>query len=568
VEPGQPTTNRLPDSLGMLRHRWWVVVLGTVFGIAAAGGWLQTRPPVWEATTSVLVRPAGLDTNVVGGRTQGQVNLDTEAQLVRSTAVATGAAERLASAGDPASAAPTPAATPPPATAPDALARRVRVEVPANTSVLAITFSAATPAEAQAGSLAFAEAYLAHRDETTRTELATQRTAIEERLDELDEALTRINEQLAAAPPASPVNADLESQRGTTTGQITDLTDRLNAVATATVSGGAIINEPEQPTRPSLPRPAIVLASGAALGLVAGLGAAGLADRMARRVRRPADLSRRIGVPVIATLDAAGPEEVASPYTRAGRIFDRLRNELTGGTAGNVIVVTSPTVCSATRLTAVNLAASLSRCGHDAVLVAAGHPEEVPLGGFPGAGLSELLAGRAKLTEALQRAPRHPRLRVMTMGATATAAGLLQSPGMRTVLRTLASQTGYVVVEAPPTTVSADAQSLAGLADAALLVVERRRTRLTDAADAAEQLRRVPLLGALLAPPGKRRRSPKYEQPPGAWSGAGAEIRAADAGTVNGRPTTVRPRPAVPPPAVDPDATTLLIPRLDEETAP
>jgi Mrp family chromosome partitioning ATPase len=561
VEPGQPTTDRLPDSLGMLRHRWWVVALGTLLGIVAAAGWQQTRPPVWEATTSVLVRPAGLDTNVVGGRTQGQVNLDTEAQLVRSTAVATGAAELLATAGDPATATPAPAGTPPPtpapAASPDALARRVRVEVPANTSVLAITFSATTPAEAQAGSRAFAEAYLAHRDETTRTELATQRTTIEERLDELDEGLTRINERLATAPLDDPAITDLESQRETLTGQITDLTDRLTAVATATVSGGAIINEPEQPTRPSFPRPAIVLASGAALGLVAGLAAAGLAERLTRRVRRPADLSGRLGVPVIATLDAAGPDEVASPYTRAGRIFDRLRNELTGGTAGNVIVVTSPTACSATRLTAVNLAASLSRCGHDTVLVAAGQPDEVPLGVGPGAGLSELLAGRIKLTEALQRTPRQPRLRVMTMGSTATAAGLLQSPGMRTVLRLLASQTGYVVVEAPPTAASADAQSLAGHADAALLVVERRRTRLTDAADAAEQLRRVPLLGAVLAPPGKRRESPEYEQPPAAEGGGG-----------NGRPATVRPRPAAPAPAVDTDAKTLLMSRLDEETAP
>ena len=49
---------------------------------------------------------------------------------------------------------------------------------------------------------------------------------------------------------------------------------------------------------------------------------------------------------------------------------------------------------------------------------------------------------------------------------------------------------------------SADAQSLASLADAAIIAVELRRTRNTEVADAADQLRRVgtPLLGAVVLP--------------------------------------------------------------------
>ena len=44
------------------------------------------QPKVYESATSVLVQPtgAGQDTNVSGGRTKGEINLDTEAQLVRS----------------------------------------------------------------------------------------------------------------------------------------------------------------------------------------------------------------------------------------------------------------------------------------------------------------------------------------------------------------------------------------------------------------------------------------------------------------------------------------------------
>jgi hypothetical protein len=117
-------------------------------------------------------------------------------------------------------------------------------------------------------------------------------------------------------------------------------------------------------------------------------------------------------------------------------------------------------------------------------------------------GLSDLLAGRITLAKAMQRTPRIPSLRVITTGGVATAAGLMQSQRLRDTLQTLRNQAGYVVIEAPSTSSSADAQSLASLADAAILAVELRRSRRPALLDAAEQLRRVgtPLLGAVVLP--------------------------------------------------------------------
>src|SRR5918992_543127 len=105
------------DYLGMLRRHWWVVLLLVLTGVGGAVLVTHVQPKVYESATSVLVQPAGQDTNVVGGRTKGDINLDTEAQLVRSTAVAVGAAEWLRDS-----------------TPPDLLARDVRAEVPPNTS--------------------------------------------------------------------------------------------------------------------------------------------------------------------------------------------------------------------------------------------------------------------------------------------------------------------------------------------------------------------------------------------------------------------------------------------------
>ncbi|MGH3739571.1 MAG: lipopolysaccharide biosynthesis protein, partial [Micromonosporaceae bacterium] len=126
-------------------------------------------------------------------------------------------------------------------------------------------------------------------------------------------------------------------------------------------------------------------------------------------------------------------------------------------------------------------------------------------GGFgvpTGPGLSEVLAGRAGLDEALVAASRHPGLRVLPTGSTASAAGLLQSEAARRLLVGSRAEAEYVIVHAPPTAESADAQSLAIHADAVILAVDLRRTTDEEVVDAAEQLYRVgtPLLGAVALP--------------------------------------------------------------------
>jgi hypothetical protein len=166
------------------------------------------------------------------------------------------------------------------------------------------------------------------------------------------------------------------------------------------------------------------------------------------------------------------------------------------------------------------------------------------------------------------------------MAATASASGLLQSQALRSVLQALRAQTEYVVLAAPPTTASADAQSLARLADLAVIVVELRRARHAAVADAADQLRRVgtPLLGAVVVPPG--RRHPEAAGPADAAAGPAARPprtrtdAAAEGPSAIGRPqrsgdTTPRrtlPAPGNGRPATAPQTTTQNHPPLHAQT--
>jgi capsular polysaccharide biosynthesis protein/MinD-like ATPase involved in chromosome partitioning or flagellar assembly len=484
--------------LGVFRRHWWIALIATGAGLGAGTALTRVMPKVYESQTSVLVQALDQDANAQGGRTKGTVNLDTEAQLVNSGAVAAKAVALLRTSVSPVD-----------------LAKDVSVEVPANTTVLVITFQAGTAQAAQSGSHAFAEAYLRNREETAQSTLDQQIKTLTAKVKQLTTTLTGINLRLSRAVRGSSDESNLLSLRNNSQNQLNGLTGRLNELTTTTVGAGSIISDARLPDTPSSPNPMVNLATGGMVGLLLGVALAFLRERFDRRLRTAADVRDRGRVNVLAALDDRTTphfDDVLQPYGAGGRVFNRLRNEIlaTLRPSDQVIVVTGATRGSAATLVAANLAAALARTGSDVVLIGAHLPDSVvdaaPLARMLGVsavpGLSDLLAGRVGLARALQRTPRIPSLRVITTGGAATAAGLMQSQRLKDTLEALRRQGGYVVIEAPSTSSSADAQGLASLADAAILAVELRRSRRPALLDAAEQLRRVgtPLLGAVVLP--------------------------------------------------------------------
>ncbi len=498
MDSPRPGSADLSHYLGMFRRHWWVVLVTAAAGLAAGAAVTGAMPKVYESQASVLVQAVDQDANSTGGRTKGPINLDTEAQLVGSGAVALQAQQLLRSTRSPVD-----------------LAKDVSVEVPANTTVLVISFDAPTPAEAQAGSHAFAEAYLRNRQLTAQAGLDQQVASLNAKIKQLTTSLTAINNRIALTKSGSSDRSNLESLRSNSQNQLNALTGRVNELTTTTVGAGSVISDARLPTTPISPNAMLNMASGAMAGLLLGLVLAFCRERFDRRLRTVTDVRDRGRINVLAALDdrtAPRFDDVLQPYGPGGRIFNRLRNEVLASLnpGDQIIVVTGASRGAATTLVAANLAAALARTGSDVVLVGAHLPDSVVdaaplariLGVSPTPGLSDLLAGRVTLARAMQRTPRIPSLRVITTGGTATAAGLMQSQRLRDTLEAIRRTAGYVVIEAPSTSSSADAQSLASLADAAILAVELRRARRPALLDAYEQLRRVgtPLLGAVVLP--------------------------------------------------------------------
>ncbi|WP_433699847.1 lipopolysaccharide biosynthesis protein [Nocardiopsis sp. CA-288880] len=489
----------LREYTALLRRRWRPVCAGVVGGLLLATAGVLALPSVYTSATSVQVRPTGLErfTGEQSGRLAGDVNLDTEAQVLVSDQVSAVVARTLAGNGS----------GPAPTTA--ELRERVEVSVPPNSNVLEIHYSAGSPGAARAGAEAYADAYLALRrarvDDLIDSRLEALRAEQENRYEALAEATGD-----GTASPQATARADALRQ------EITDLGNGISPLSALreTVSPGSVITPAGLPESASSPVPMLWLVGGAALGLVAGLLAAVARDRLDPLLRDPEETARVGRLPVLLDLSARSSR---SPSDRSPGLLGeegggqrvnefahlvraRLAVPAAGpggepggaglperaGTAddgpGRVILVAAGTPGRAGAATAVNLAAALARTGSETLLVCS-DPRTDTVGellGLPeGPGLAEALLEGEDPGDLEVRPDAVPRLRVLRHGSPGLTAPV-QGTAMTELVRLLRTNADYVVVSVAAVGERADAHALAGAAHLLLPVVELDRTRRAD----------------------------------------------------------------------------------------
>lgn len=498
VVPGSPGPE-LKEYTALLRRRWRVVAAGVFGGAALALAGVLAVPASYTSTAAVQVLPTGMAefTGERSGRLAGDVNLDTEAQVLRSEEVSAAAAALVSEA------------TGAPATA-DGLRENVDVTVPPNSNVLEIHYTAGTPEAARAGAAAYSEAYLGRRAERVDDLIGTHLEALGGERERLEEELGRmIGTAGAADPRAEALRQDITS----VSGSVAPLT-----ALRETVESGRTITPAGLPDRASSPNPPLWLAAGTALGLLAGLGAAVLRDRTDRRLHDVEETERLSGLPVLLDLSSCRPE-------RGGRTPGLLGEDRAGGQrvqslvhlirartagdaarppaaeagadgpvpgeegprAGRVLVVAATAPGRSGTAAAVNVAAALARTGSETLLVCA-DPRSDTVGellGLPeGPGLAEALVDGEDPAGLEVRPEAAPRLRVLRHGRPGAAAPV-QDTAMTDLLGLLRDHADHVVVAVSPPSERADVHAVAGAADLLLPVVELDRTPRAELAELA-----------------------------------------------------------------------------------
>jgi Mrp family chromosome partitioning ATPase len=481
---------QLIDYAGVLRRRWWLIVAAAALGTLAGIGYLSTAPNVYNVTAT-----SGTANQVANGRTTGVVNLDTQAQVVRSTAVAQAAAKLMHS---------------PEAISP--LLNRVSVAVPANSQVLIISCQEPTAAAAASCAQSFAQAYLSYTSATNTASGNSQISALQARIASLESASAKLTIEAASLPVNSSQRAAAKEQLTSDHSQLSSLNNQVAQLtaALANPSGGSVISSAIPPAEAASPKPLLIVPSGLLAGLVIGLVLAYLTDRRRRQIRGPQDVVQA-DVPVLMSLPAGEPGPglaIAAPRSPVGREFSELAHLVIGamGRGRHVILVPGVSRGQATGLVAANLAAALSRNQPDVTLICADLEGSVisEMSGLPsGPGLTDVLADDIWVGDTEQRLAAAPQLRVIPPGSSAGPdADDIRQDALERLLDELEAGSGWVVLEGPAVSARPDISTLAHVADAAVLVAEIPRTRTDQLIDGARHLGKMgaDVLGVALLP--------------------------------------------------------------------
>lgn len=427
-----------------------VLTVVVVLGLTLLGGWAGTqRDQLHAATTTLLVNP--LEGNPFSPDARdGLVNLETEARLVTSDAVAQAVQHHLGLAS------------------PKLAVTGVKVQVPSNTQLLRITVERRDLAAATELADALATTFLAQRKQRTVSTVDSRRAHVRAELKSMQGELDALTTRRSASGLATPAAVLLDQQ-------IAGLVAQMAQVQAEQTTLGYISDDPGQVVTPAAEEPAgpfsapvLGAAAGGILGVALALGLRVLRTRRRDLVGSAIDLVAA-GYPVLAEADQV----------------DLVRAEVLVNSPQRPVVVlvadAGDSVLGAD--TAREVAASMGRAQVRTVLVTVASEA---LDEQDGPGLAEVCTGSTPLGKALVDIDDFTR--VLRPGGTRVendAGDLVASPPFSAVVKELREH-GEVVLVAGVSLPGAAGRVVLGQVDAVVVQATRGRTSRQDLAAAVQ----------------------------------------------------------------------------------
>ncbi|WP_292834278.1 polysaccharide biosynthesis tyrosine autokinase [Microbacterium sp.] len=403
----------LSDYIRVLRKSWLIIVAAALVGVAAAAAYSLTRTPLYSAESQVFVSTQGGGT--IGELQQGSTF--TQARVTTYTNLVT-----------------TPIVMAPAIEelnldmTPSELAEQVTASSALNTTIIAIQVTDADPVLA--------------------ADIANA----------LSRSLTKTVEQIEM-----PTGSDVSPVR------LTSVKDAQTGTA---------------PVSPNVP---LNLALGALIGLALGIGISVLREVLDTRVRTQRDIASVTDRPLIGAIpfDPRAKDRALivhdDPLSPRSEAFRALRTNLQflDMDGGHSFVITSSLPAEGKSTTALNLSLALADAGKNVALLDTDlrKPKVAEyLGIEGGAGLTDVLIGRAKIEDVMQ-AWGDSSMYVMPAGRIPpNPSELLGSHQMQILLGDLEKAFDIVICDAPPLLLVTDAAILAKQTSGAIVIVSTGRT--------------------------------------------------------------------------------------------
>lgn len=509
---GAPTTSAydLGHYLRPLKRHRLLLITCAVVGLFLGLAYSVAKAPVYTSAVKVQVDATSTpnqaaSVNSTNSRTNQPVNLDTEAQVVSSTAVGTIAQQLLNTA-----------------TPVGALLKRVSVSIPPNSTILRIACTAHSPQTSQNCANAFGTAYLQNRTSLEKAALAAQVAATKAQLVSARGQLRTQSQVVADAIPHTPAKNYAITLQATLQTAVNQLDAQLNQFTTTVADPGHFDSHASFGITSKSKR-AIPPLTGLVLGVLLGLALIFGIERYDRNVRNSDNLIGA-GVGLIAEIPAPRGRASAARRRREAvartRFDQRIASIVTGAfdADGGVVYVAQVSPGQADSDIAGHLAYTLASVGHAVEMIrpaslarAAQVPPEPAAtrqaGGSPEPG-AESVGWPA-------RGGLGPEI-----GSSGAALGaFLQAPveavpdsvptRFRRQLDDARRRARFIIIDADPAVTDGNAYILAGLSDASILVVDPERTKRQDLREVVDQISVTPsrLLGAVIWRPMRRKAS-------------------------------------------------------------
>jgi capsular exopolysaccharide synthesis family protein len=474
--------------LAVLRRRKWIVIACILVAGAVAYAISANEQKKYTATGGLLFQTAEFSQQLFGftaatGSQDPTTAQATDVALVSEPIVALDAAKSL---GHPFTA--------------RRVARETSVAPAGASSIVNVHVSDRSPTKAAMIANAYAQAFVAYETAQNVAQVA--------------QAENQMQAQITRVQAVTPLNSELPALK--------QRLSQLEALATLQTGDVQISETALRPQAPSSPHVSREVALGLLAGILIGLLAAFLAERVDRALRDPDEVKALLGLPILGMIPSNGalgrrsavplrgdtPEAEAFRLLRAQLRYFNVDREIRS------VLVTSAVSGDGKSTVAWNLARTAALLAPYSSVLAVDadlrRPRIAELAGEPALpGLAELLTQSMSVEDVIRSVDvsgagppaKRVALNVITGGDLApNPTELIESQKLREVLEKLDAQHDFVVIDAPPTAIVSDAIPLMGQVSGVLVVVRLRHTRRDALRALRDQLDRLgaPCLGVVL----------------------------------------------------------------------
>jgi capsular exopolysaccharide synthesis family protein len=523
--PIQGDSVSLGEYFGVFRRRKWSIVGLTLLGILAAVLYDRQQTPIYQSNARVRATSPLLNQS---GQESVAPNMETESAFVTSDVVTKCASILMNDQGfirAPTEAIPDLDGTCSRDSLADieldrTLSQEVITAVIPQANVMSIGFTDPIPVRAQAGSQAFALAYIHARTldatdllDRLRQPLLDEQSSLGDQAARLEDQIDKINEDIEDAENNGEPTGALENKYRARSvelegvrNQIEDIDNALQSLDPSKINPPQLLLPAGLPGDPVSPGIILLVLLGLVAGLAFGVVLAFIRERLDDSLRGRTDLEAHSGVPALAVIPKVpgwrNKKEARlisreQPKSAVAEAYRTLRTSIQFAASQRgmkAIMVCSPGSGDGKTTTAANLSLMLADAGRRVVLVSSDlrKPRVHQFFGLDDrVGLSNILAGEVQLWESILD-PGIENLRLVLSGPVpARPAELLQSTQMGEVLSGLRDVADYVILDTAPILLVADALALAPLVDGVLMVADSDRTSRSAVAHAREQLEQV-----------------------------------------------------------------------------